>query len=141
MSTEALNLGAANAEDVAAQNPPATGAESTGDVAKPSSTAFLHSPPYSNNATKSDASDSELSDLDDEAFLADAPPLPRPELAQAEPQPQPTDEQPASQPEQNQEPEEDIGEVLPAEWSGKVPIFRPTMHQFKDFTRFVSWPR
>ncbi|KKF95570.1 DNA damage-responsive transcriptional repressor RPH1 [Ceratocystis platani] len=35
-------------------------------------------------------------------------------------------------------PDDDIGEVLPAEWSGKVPIFRPTMRQFQDFKKFME---
>lgn len=77
---------------------------------------FLHSPPDSNNATKSDASDSELSDLEDEPVLGDAPlPGPQPEV------------------------EDDIGEVLPDHWSGAVPVFKPSMDQFKDFKRFVRY--
>lgn len=89
---------------------------------------FLHSPPDSNNAHKSDASDSELSDLEDEPML-DGTSLPTlPSLEQDAPQDAPTEAQ--------EEPE-DIGEVLPDHWSGAVPIFTPTMHQFKDFQRFV----
>jgi hypothetical protein len=81
----------------------------------------LHSPPDSNNATKLDGSDSELSDIEDmvEEQL-------RAELPKVEP---------------DQEPVDDIGEVLPAEWSGTVPVFKPTMHQFKDFKRFVCFIR
>jgi hypothetical protein len=75
----------------------------------------LHSPPDSNNAAKLDGSDSELSDIED---MDEPPKLSTP---------------PAT------EPVDDIGEVLPADWSGAVPIFKPTMHQFKDFKRFV-WP-
>ena len=73
----------------------------------------LHSPPDSNNAAKLDGSDSELSDIDDmdEPLKSATPP--------------------------DTEPVDDIGEVLPADWSGAVPIFKPTMHQFKDFKRFV----
>lgn len=82
------------------------------ECAKP---AFLHSPPDSNNAAKSDASESELSDLEDDAV----------DPQQSQPQ---TTEAP---------PEDDIGEVVPDHWSGTVPVFRPTMHQFKDFKRFV----
>ncbi|KKA29352.1 hypothetical protein TD95_001946 [Thielaviopsis punctulata] len=41
-------------------------------------------------------------------------------------------------PEKQAAEDEDIGEVLPAEWSGKVPIFRPTMQQFKDFKKFME---
>lgn len=76
---------------------------------------FLHSPPDSNNNLKSDASESELSDLDEEPILSDAP-------------------APALPSETGQD---DIGEVLPDHWSGTVPVFKPTMHQFKDFKRFV----
>ena len=66
----------------------------------------LHSPPDSN---MKDASDSELSDLDEE---------------QAE-QPAPASD--------------DIGEIEPSYYSDDgVPVFTPTMYQFKDFTRFVS---
>jgi hypothetical protein len=36
--------------------------------------------------------------------------------------------------------DEDIGDVEPAEYydGGKIPIFRPTMRQFKDFQKFVN---
>ncbi|PNY27950.1 DNA damage-responsive transcriptional repressor RPH1 [Tolypocladium capitatum] len=95
------------------------------ECAKQPAPVFLHSPPDSNNAAKTDASDSELSDLEDEPVLDDLPP------AAAEPR----DEQ---QPPQQQEEEEDIGEVLPDHWSGAVPVFRPTMYQFKDFQRFMK---
>ncbi|CAG8982063.1 hypothetical protein HYALB_00008790 [Hymenoscyphus albidus] len=68
----------------------------------------LHSPPDSN--TK-DASDSELSDLEEE---------------QPEQPAQPTDE-------------DDIGEIVPAYYSNDgVPVFEPTMHQFKDFTIYMN---
>jgi hypothetical protein len=78
--------------------------------------AFLHSPPDSNDAGKSEASDSELSDLEDEPPLEDAPMLP-PDLAVEE---------------------DDIGDIEPDHWSsGNVPVFKPTMEQFKDFKRFV----
>ncbi|KAM0275009.1 hypothetical protein ACHAQH_007658 [Verticillium albo-atrum] len=77
------------------------------ECAKPT---FLHSPPDSNNAAKSDGSDSELSELDDDAV-------------------DPANEQPV---------EDDIGEVEPDHYSGTVPVFRPTMHQFKDFKRFME---
>ncbi|KAL0940367.1 jumonji family transcription [Colletotrichum truncatum] len=75
--------------------------------------AFLHSPPDSNNAPKSDASDSELSDLDDDAVE----PPPKQDEAEVE---------------------DDIGEVVPDHWSGTVPVFKPTMHQFKDFKLFMT---
>ncbi|KAH8656944.1 hypothetical protein BGZ60DRAFT_531809 [Tricladium varicosporioides] len=67
----------------------------------------LHSPPDSN--TK-DASDSELSDIEDQ---------------------EPTAQVPTEDP-------DDIGEVYPAYWSNDgVPVFTPTMEQFKDFTKFM----
>ncbi|KAF6803435.1 DNA damage-responsive transcriptional repressor RPH1 (JmjC domain-containing protein) [Colletotrichum sojae] len=84
-------------------------------AAKP---AFLHSPPDSNNAPKSEPSDSELSDLDDDVV---------------DPQPKQGDAPADVEPE-----EEDIGEVLPDHWSGTVPVFKPTMHQFKDFKLFMT---
>ncbi|KAK1966532.1 JmjC domain-containing protein [Colletotrichum sublineola] len=82
------------------------------ECAKP---AFLHSPPDSNNAHKSEASDSELSDLDEEAV------------------------DPSATAKENEAPvEDDIGEILPDHWSGTVPVFKPTMHQFKDFKLFMT---
>ncbi|KAM0430584.1 hypothetical protein ACHAPT_005936 [Fusarium lateritium] len=90
------------------------------NVAK-SDPSFLHSPPDSNNTTKSDASDSELSDLEDEPILSDAP------------QPAPA----SDNGDNGNDACDDIGEVLPDHWSGTVPVFKPTMHQFKDFKRFV----
>jgi hypothetical protein len=78
----------------------------------------LHSPPDSNNAVKLDGSDdSELSDLDDaiaEELRMD-PPLSMPV------------------------PEDDIGEIEPDHFDGTVPVFKPTMHQFKDFKKFVRF--
>lgn len=79
----------------------------------------LHSPPDSNNAMKLDTSDdSDLSDLEDPAPDINLPP----------------ENPPAIEP---QEEEEDIGDVLPDHWSGTVPVFKPNMHQFKDFKKFV----
>lgn len=76
----------------------------------------LHSPPDSNNAAKLDGSDSELSDIEDMVEEPLKPELPIPE------------------------PADDIGEILPDHWSGTVPVFKPSMHQFKDFKRFVCIP-
>lgn len=82
----------------------------------------LHSPPDSNNAMKLDTSDdSDLSDLED----------PAPDVHHLPENP------PAIEP---QEEEEDIGDVLPDHWSGTVPVFKPNMHQFKDFKKFVCRP-
>ncbi|OAQ88846.1 jumonji family transcription factor [Purpureocillium lilacinum] len=146
MSTD---IDIASAVDAERGSGPATASASTSDVAahddgglskdqiecaKQPPPAFLHSPPDSNDANKSDASDSELSDLDDEPILDDPPVVP-PEL-QYRPEPQPQDAQDAQ--EQEQAMEEDIGEVLPDHWSGAVPVFRPTMDQFKDFQRFME---
>ncbi|KAL2133417.1 hypothetical protein VTI74DRAFT_2418 [Chaetomium olivicolor] len=83
----------------------------------------LHSPPESNNAMDADGSDSELSDLDEVACKLDG----------------------ALQDEIKEEPKngpapavDDIGEILPADWSGNVPIFKPTMKQFQDFKLFME---
>lgn len=96
----------------------------------------LHSPPDSNSAMKLDGSDdSELSDLDDPSLIdidVDmSSPLPQPGHAT-----QDHDQDQESQ-QVNQEEEEDIGEVHPDHWSGTVPVFKPDMHQFKDFKKFV----
>lgn len=143
MSTEALGVGAqqqvtdsdAGAASVAAaqEHPPTDKKQ-----AEPS---FLHSPPDSNNAAKSDASDSELSDLDEEPVLDDATRFAKVEDFVPDKKAEETSEQASESkdapPEQEPE-EEDIGEVLPDHWSGKVAVFKPTMHQFKDFKKFVS---
>lgn len=70
--------------------------------AEPAVNGGLHSPPDSTNAPKHDASDSELSDLEDT--------------------------------------EDDIGEITPDHYAddGRVPVFKPTYHQFKSFTVYVS---
>ncbi|KAF4977574.1 hypothetical protein FZEAL_5945 [Fusarium zealandicum] len=87
--------------------------------------AFLHSPPDSHDRAKSDASDSELSDLEEEPILSDAPqPAPASEIG--------------DNGENTNDASDDIGEVLPDHWSGTVPVFKPTMHQFKDFKRFME---
>ncbi len=78
----------------------------------------LHSPPDSNNAVKLDGSDSELSELDD--AIADEFKL--------EAQPDSADGA------------DDIGDVEPDHYSGTVPVFKPTMHQFGDFKKFVRPP-
>ncbi|RGP64111.1 DNA damage-responsive transcriptional repressor rph1 [Fusarium longipes] len=88
--------------------------------------AFLHSPPDSNNTAKSDGSDSELSDLEDEPILSDPP------------QQVNSGDRTTSDEDKNKSSDDDIGEVLPDHWSGAVPIFKPTMHQFRDFKRFME---
>jgi hypothetical protein len=100
---------------------------SMGDEKTNSIPPFLHSPPESNNAPKSDGSDSELSDLEDEPMVDGA------SLSNLQPAAEETSPDALPQPEEI----EDIGEVIPDHWSGAVPVFKPTMHQFKDFQHFV----
>lgn len=127
------------------------------DATSKSKPTGLHSPPDSNNVDGS--TDSELSDLDEAIANADDMNLDSPQ----EPASTATDadadsaQTPArgsagggdgtearpDQPEQVPTPvqDEDIGEVVPDHWSGTVPVFRPTMDQFKDFKKFVRCPR
>lgn len=127
-----------------AQSPIATAATAT----KPTG---LHSPPDSNNVDGS--TDSELSDFDEDIANADdirlySPQLPTAAASDAghsQPSPVPAAAAATSPPapEQVPTPEQDegIGEVLPDHWSGSVPVFRPTMDQFKDFKKFVRCHR
>ncbi|KAI1506689.1 hypothetical protein F5X99DRAFT_365161 [Biscogniauxia marginata] len=85
----------------------------------------LHSPPDSNSAMKLDDSDSELSDVEDPTLEADMAHL------HTSPPPPPAVED-------EKENDEDIGEVTPDDWSGTVPIFKPSMYQFKDFKKFME---
>ncbi|WKT38522.1 JmjN domain [Fusarium oxysporum f. sp. vasinfectum] len=72
-------------------------------------------------------SESELSDLEDEPILSDPPqPVSSSDNVNSDDKKEDADE------------DIDIGEVLPDSWSGAVPIFKPTMHQFKDFKRFME---
>jgi hypothetical protein len=55
----------------------------------------------------------------------------------------PVDPAPQAETEEQQpaaEEEDDIGEVEPDHYyeGGKIPVFKPTMHQFKDFDKFVA---
>lgn len=111
-------------------------------------TTGLHSPPDSNNVDGS--TDSELSDLDEAIANADDLKLdfseptagishnadPAQTSATGAKGPAPDQPEQAPTPEQD----EDIGEVLPDHWSGSVPVFKPTMDQFKDFKKFVCRP-
>ncbi|PFH60562.1 hypothetical protein XA68_10767 [Ophiocordyceps unilateralis] len=99
------------------------------ECAKQPLPAFLHSPPDSNEAAKSDASDSELSDLEDEPVLDGPPPVPPEVHVKRESQETPSETAQAA---------DDLGEVLPDYWSGAVPIFRPTARQFSDFQWFMK---
>ena len=99
----------------------------------------LHSPPESNGAPKVDGSDSELSELDDDVASisgqrsgADAYPK---IAAAANSAAEHTNERTEETSEQDED--KDISEILPAEWAGTVPVFRPSMKQFKDFKLFV----
>ncbi|KAK7948677.1 uncharacterized protein PG986_009563 [Apiospora aurea] len=93
----------------------------------------LHSPPDSNNAMKLDGSDdeSELSDLDESEIQR--PPTAPTSTTDGEEVKKEESDAPAQE-----EEEDDIGEINPAEWSGTVPVFRPTMYQFKDFKKFMT---
>ncbi|XDG03536.1 hypothetical protein ABKA04_003151 [Annulohypoxylon sp. FPYF3050] len=100
----------------------------------------LHSPPDSNSAMKLDGSDddSELSELDDPDLIDMAVDM---DLHLSRPSPSAPSNQDKSQESDNvkhEEEEEDIGEVTPDHWSGTVPVFKPDMHQFKDFKKFMT---
>ncbi len=105
---------------------PAPATAATAATAAPATAASdgatgLYSPPDSNNAVKLDGSDdSELSDLDD--AIAD----------QLRLDPGPGLDDGAN--------DDDIGDVEPDHYSGTVPVFKPTMHQFRDFKKFVRLP-
>ncbi|KAI0550413.1 hypothetical protein F4679DRAFT_573008 [Xylaria curta] len=118
------------AHDGPTQSDDAKVADASADCADPHPSPKpigLHSPPDSNNAMKLDGSDddSELSDVEDPTLEPDQLPF-----LHAQPTPQPTAE---PTPE-----DEDIGEVTPDHWSGTVPVFKPDMHQFKDFKKFME---
>ncbi|KAK0614331.1 hypothetical protein B0T14DRAFT_499626 [Immersiella caudata] len=124
MSTEAIGAAAPEATIVTGVAEPSAGTSSkhTG----------LHSPPDSNNAMNLDGSDSELSDIDEVADKLND----KPHVAAPIPTEEPS---PTTDPEPKVEPEvEDIGEVLPDHWSGTVPVFKPTMKQFREFKLFME---
>ncbi|KAI5860340.1 hypothetical protein GGS23DRAFT_606883 [Durotheca rogersii] len=112
---------------------------SNNDARNPSNTnkhSGLHSPPESNGAAK-DSSDSELSDLDDiEIDLDLSSPLPSGPADHAK-------QEDVVKEEGDDEcaaggGDDDIGEVVPDHWSGTVPVFKPDIHQFKDFKKFMT---
>ncbi|GAP88649.1 hypothetical protein SAMD00023353_3300560 [Rosellinia necatrix] len=112
-------------------HPDAKAAHGPGGYAEPRASPKpigLHSPPDSNGAMKLDGSDgsddSELSDIEDPTLEPGQPPFFSAPSVQPETQPAPQDE--------------DIGEVTPDHWSGTVPVFKPDMHQFKDFKKFME---
>jgi len=135
--------------------------------------SFLHSPPDSNGAAKTDESDMEVSEIshlmgDDQDNCRDRhhersahkdAAVVNPEAATTtgdyhnnavmEDQIPPSDitqdvEMGDVKTEDNQATaddsavEEDIGQILPDHYSGTVPVFMPTMRQFRDFKKFVS---
>jgi hypothetical protein len=115
-------------------------------------TAGLFSPPDSKKRMVFEDSDSELSELDEEGYA-----LPKvvntvvdkvvggeekkEEVAEEKGD---TGEKKEEEAAEEKEPEvEDIGEVVPDHYAddGRVPVFKPTMHQFKDFQVYVRYPR
>ncbi|KAI1453499.1 hypothetical protein F4805DRAFT_443103 [Annulohypoxylon moriforme] len=100
----------------------------------------LHSPPDSNSAMKLDGSDdSELSDLEDPDLIDMTVDM---DIHLSHTSPSAPSNQDQNQGSENvkqeEEEEEDIGEVTPDHWSGTVPVFKPDMHQFKDFKKFMT---
>jgi hypothetical protein len=105
----------------------------------------LSSPPDSNGAMDLDDSDSELSDIEEDgARIPKATEMPVGLEAGAEAREKELDSGVGEEmKEQEQEPEVDnIGEVIPDHYDdeGRVPVFKPTPTQFKDFEVFVSFP-
>lgn len=118
-------------------------------------TAGLFSPPDSKKRMTFDDSDSELSELDEEGYSIVTPPkVPDAEVVaepmqlgeavgQKETAEVVDDKKPEEAAADEKEPEvDDIGEVVPDHYAddGRVPVFKPTMHQFKDFQVYVRSP-
>lgn len=125
MSTDTVCAGAPNSDTRGAH-------VASIDKTKISAVTLPHSPPDSNNAERSIASESELSDLEDDSVPNGCR------------KPAPTEEEHVQlpfveKPQTNEGESDDIGEVFPDSWSGGVPVFKPTMYQFKDFKHFVSF--
>lgn len=97
--------------------------------------AGLFSPLESNLAMNFDDSDSELSEIGEDGTRIPKPPvIPDTKIAVEPKGPEKVTEQ--------KEPDvDDIGEVVPDHYAdeGRVPVFKPTMAQFKDFQIFVSF--
>jgi hypothetical protein len=117
-------------------------------------TAGLFSPPDSNKRMAFDDSDSELSELDDEGYSIGAlPKMGGAEVAREVKEEgrggdrmedgdvgrEKKDGEAAGEKEVEVD---DIGEVVPDHYAdeGRVPVFKPTMHQFKDFQVYVRFP-
>ena len=118
-------------------------------------TAGLFSPPDSNKRMTFDDSDSELSELDEEGYSIRPPPkiLDAEVVADQTESGETVGQKEAAEVVDDKKPEEaaagekepevdDIGEVVPDHYAdeGRVPVFKPTMHQFKDFQVYVRSP-
>lgn len=117
-------------------------------------TAGLFSPPDSNKRMTFDDSDSELSELDEEGYPIATPPnmadtavgeelKESGEAGDKKEAGEDVDEKKPDEDAGEKEPEvDDIGEVVPDHYAdeGRVPVFKPTMHQFKDFQVYVRFP-
>lgn len=115
-------------------------------------TAGLFSPPDSKKRMVFEDSDSELSELDEEGYSLPAVPKVVDEVVGGEEKREEVGGEKGDAGEEKKvdeaaaeekEPEvEDIGEVVPDHYAddGRVPVFKPTMHQFKDFQVYVRFP-
>ncbi|KFX93381.1 hypothetical protein O988_06851 [Pseudogymnoascus sp. VKM F-3808] len=115
-------------------------------------TAGLFSPPDSKKRMVFEDSDSELSELDEEGYALPKVVVDKVVGGEEEKKEEVVGEKEGAGEEkkdgeaaaEEKEPEvEDIGEVVPDHYAddGRVPVFKPTMHQFKDFQVYVSFPR
>jgi hypothetical protein len=111
--------------------------EAKGDAAA----TGIHSPPTSTSALNNDASDSELSDIEENG---DRIPK-KSQAAQSEvesnaAQPSTAETEAPVAEDKGETDANDIGEVVPDHWDdeGRVPVFCPTWNQFKDFQVYVS---
>ncbi|KFZ03998.1 hypothetical protein V502_10492 [Pseudogymnoascus sp. VKM F-4520 (FW-2644)] len=115
-------------------------------------TAGLFSPPESNKRMTFDDSDSELSELDEEGYSIATPPKiadagvgeelkESGEVGDKKGAGEAVEEKKPDEDAGEKEPEvDDIGEVVPDHYAdeGRVPVFKPTMHQFKDFQVYMD---
>jgi hypothetical protein len=112
-----------------------------GTVPGPSETpAGLFSPPESNKALNiDDESDSELSDIDENGARLEKNAVVPPAASSVEEQPDEVKIEDVRM-EEGDHLEDDIGEITPDYFDkeGNVPVFKPTMFQFKDFEVYVS---
>ncbi|KFX97465.1 hypothetical protein V490_02773 [Pseudogymnoascus sp. VKM F-3557] len=112
-------------------------------------TAGLFSPPDSKKRMVFEDSDSELSELDEEGYalpklvntVVDAVVGGEEKKEEVVGEKEDTGEKKEEEAAEEKEPEvEDIGEVVPDHYAddGRVPVFKPTMHQFKDFQVYMD---